>query len=157
MTVSAGRDVTADQSGILGVNVGISAGRNLTGHIVANRNLNLAGQGGINVLALAGLGVTATGPSITGELVGPTVTVSGAGGGPGPEVISTGGGAGGGSGNAFAGVAAPTAQKTTEDASQTIANNDSAKAADADELKKRAEKPALSKTVGRVTVILPKA
>ena len=59
-------------------------------------------------------------------------------------------------GSAFAGVAATVAQKTTEDASTTVANKSLAQNDDEDEKKKRGNaKPVLARRVSRVTVILP--
>ena len=77
------------------------------------------------------------------------------------SVISAGGSVSGNTASAtvgaFNGVAAPAAQKTTEDADQAIAGKQLTQLSDEDEKKKHAaEGPALAHSTGRVTVILPK-
>ncbi|HXI54257.1 MAG TPA: hypothetical protein VNH84_22245, partial [Candidatus Saccharimonadales bacterium] len=76
------------------------------------------------------------------------------------SVISTGGsvsgGSSSGSGSAFAGVAAPVATKTTDDADKTLAKAATTNDEESDENKKKKAGPVLAKNAGRVTVILPK-
>ncbi len=159
LDLDAGRDVVANQTGVLGENVSVNAGRNVVGFYVAKQDLNLVGPT-ISGIGLGGRHVDVQGNNLPDlKVVGPTVDVSGAGEGGGPEVIATGSG-GSGAGTAFANVAAPAAQQTTESADKTIAAQTAAQSNDDDEEKKRAaggKSPALTRHVGRVTVILPKS
>ena len=156
---STGGSIHAGQSGVLGASdVTLNAPGGIDGFVVAvSGNLNVHAQGGVNVTAFAGGAANVSGSTVSGIVVsGGDATVTGS------EwvtasVISTGGSANGAQGSAFAGVAAPAAQKTTDDAEKTVASN-TATTDDQDELKKRAASKGavLAQKVSRVTVILPK-
>jgi hypothetical protein len=154
VTLDAGRNIEANQSGVLGANVKLHAIGNITGLVVANQTVNIGALGNVSVSALGGGAVTVSGATVSGSIIGGgNVTVSGD---VNAQVISVGGTAtGGNAAGAFSGVAAPVAQQTTTDAEKKVV----AKATDTEddeEKKKRAAKgPVLSKTTGRVTVILP--
>ena len=155
----AGRDIDAGQSGVVGNNVNIHAGRDVTGQVVASGNANITAVQNVNVTAIAAGTATVSGDKVTGSVIsGGDANVSGKSGND-ASVISTKGaenstgGSGTGKVGAFTGAAAPVATKTTEDADKTVAKT--ADKTDDDESKKK--KPIqLAKTVGRVTVILPK-
>ena len=160
LTLTAARDIIADQSGVMGYNPSISAGGKILGlFVAAGGNMNFVGKT-IDVTAVAPGTITATGDSISGELFGgsgisasgESITASMISNG----AVSTSGDSSGAKTGAFTGVTAPTVQKTTDNASDTVAKQELAQNNDDDEQKKRAAKPALSKSVGRVTVILPK-
>ncbi len=152
--MDAGRNIEANESGVLGANVILHAKGDITGLIVANQNINIDAGNKVNVSALGGGAVNVSGATVSGSIIGGgNVSVSGD---VNAQVISVGGTAtGGNAGGAFSGVAAPVAQQTTTEAEKKVA----AKATDnedEEEKKKRAAKaPVLSKTTGRVTVILP--
>jgi hypothetical protein len=162
VTLNAKRDIVAGQSGVLGANVKLKAGRDIKGLIVANNDLDIKAQQNVNVTALAaGNANVSGGGTVSGSVVAQgNVTV--AGDTVSAAVISTGGStstSGDSSGakvGAFAAVAAPTAQQTTQDAAKTVAAK-ATEEEDEEEKKKRAaaKGPTLVKTVGRVTVILP--
>jgi len=159
VSLEAGRDIVANQSGVLGGNVNLKAGGNISGLIVARQNIGIEGRN-VNVTALASGGVSVkASENVSGTIVGAgNVSVSGSE--VSAAVISTGGNAST-SGDAsaakvgaFNSVAAPTAQQTTQDADKTVAAK-KPMVEDEDEKKKRTAGPVLSKTSGRVTVILP--
>lgn len=157
-------DIKAGQSGILGGNVSLNAPKgNIEGLVVAVGNLAIkADLGNVAVTALAGGSASVSaGDKVSGSIVsagnssvgGSTVDAS---------VISTGGSAstsGNSSsakvGGAFTAVAAPVATKVTETADKTVATKPIEDKSD-DELLKKKKPIQLVKTVGRVTVILPK-
>jgi filamentous hemagglutinin family protein len=152
-------DINAGNSGVLGQNVSAVADNgSVNGLFVASGNAVINAGQNINVTALAGGNASVSGGgSVAGTVIGGG-DVSLSGGDVSAEAISTGGGVSGGSGGnaAFAGVAAPAAQKTSQDASQQIASDQSGSSDDEDQKKKRGKPPVLAQKVSRVTVILPK-
>jgi filamentous hemagglutinin family protein len=153
-----GRNIDANNSGVIGQNVNLQATGNITGLIFAQNNLNISAQENVNVTALAGgpANVSANN-SLTGTII--------AGGG-----INAGGGtvdasllsegtsnAGGDSSGAQKGFTQGTAGDST---SQGLANDESTKPSassdttDADS-KKKGKQIGLAQKVSRVTVILP--
>lgn len=154
VTLTANGSIKANQSGILGGNVALTAGEGIEGLIVAQGNLGITAQQNVNVTALAGGSANVTGGgTVSGSIVGGSgASVTGAGAVT-ADVIST--GSAGSTGNAFKDVAAPVAtQTTTESEKKAIVKTD-----DEDEVEKKrraAAAPVLAKTSGRVTVILPK-
>ena len=157
VTLDAGRNIEANQSGILGANVNLKAQGNIQGLVVANQNLNIDAARSVSVTALASGGVTIkSGESVSGTVIGGgNVSVSGSD--ISASVISTGGSAAANDSasraNAFQNVAAPAAQQTAPLASKTVAEN-KPELTEEDE-KKKARKPVLARSTGRVTVILP--
>jgi filamentous hemagglutinin family protein len=152
-------DINAGNSGVLGQNVtAVADNGSVNGLFVASGNATINAGQNINVTALAGGNASVSGGgSVSGTVIGGG-DVSLSGGDVSATAISTGGGVSGGSGGnaAFAGVAAPTAQKTTQDASQQVASDQSGSSDDEDQKKKRGKPPVLAQKVSRVTVILPK-
>ncbi len=165
VVLQAGGNIIASHSGVLGANVSLSAGGNIEGLVVASQNVTVQAQQNVAVTVLAGGAASVSaGQTISGTIVGGgSVNVAGAD--VSASVISTGGSAttsgntSGASVGAFAGVAAPAAQKTVESGDKTVASQSLAQAGDDDEKKKRAaaKGPTLVRRIGRVTVILPKS
>jgi len=157
--LEAGRDIEANQSGVLGGNVNLKAGGTISGLVVARQNIGIEGRN-VTVTALAGGSANVKASeslsgSITtgGNLVasGSEVTASLIGGGG----VQASGDSSGAKVGAFSSVAAPTAQQTSKDADKTVTEK-KANTDEEEEKKKRASSgPVISKTTGRVTVILP--
>ncbi len=159
LTLTAGGDIQAGQSGVLGENVTLKAGGNIEGLAVANQNIVVEGQA-ITITAIAAGTASVKGDSVSGKIAaGGDVSVSGVS--VSADAISASGTVSGDTsgvkGGAFSSVAAPTVQKSTDDADQAIASKELAKNDDDEEKKKHAvaKGPVLSRSVGRVTVILP--
>ncbi|MDB6129585.1 MAG: hypothetical protein JWM04_692, partial [Verrucomicrobiales bacterium] len=163
VSLDAGQNIEANESGILGANVNLKAGGDIAGLVIANQNINIDARQNINVTAVASGGVAITsGGSVSGTIVGGG-NVSVAGDSISASVISASGNAST-SGDSvaakvggFNGVAAPAAQQTTTETEKAVE-----KATRPDDLddnnknKGMAKKgPVLSKSTGRVTVILP--
>lgn len=159
LNLIAGGNIEANQSGVLGANVSLKAAGNISGLVVANQNLNIDAVKNVSVTALASGGVTVkSGESVSGTIVGGG-NVSVAGGDVSASIISTGGNASANDSatkaNAFHNVAAPAAQQSAPDAEKTVADA-KPKVDESDDQKKRdSKKPALARSTGRVTVILP--
>ncbi len=158
--LTAGRDIIANQSGVLGGSVNLKAGGNIEGLVVARQNIGIEGRN-VSVTALASGGVSVKGSeSVSGTIVG-TGNVSVSGAEVSASVISTGGNAStsgdsaGAKVGAFAQVSAPAAQQTTQDADKTVASKKFSTEEEDEKKKRAAAAPVLSKTTGRVTVILP--
>ncbi len=155
VTLEAGRNIEANQSGVLGANVKLHAIGDITGLVVANQTVNIGAAGNVSVSALGGGAVTVSGATVSGNIVGGgNVSVSGSE--VSASVISVGGTASGGNAaGAFSGVAAPVAQQTTTDAEKKVVAKATDTEDDEEKNKRAAKGPVLSKTTGRVTVILP--
>ncbi len=161
--LDAGGSIKANQSGVLGGNVELHAVGDIEGLVVAARDIAISSDASVAVTALAGGAATVSaGEGVSGSIVGGgNVSVSGSE--VTASVISTGGSAstsGDASGaavGAFNGVSSAAAEKTTEDAQEVVAAQAEDKSME-DEAKKQSggKGPALTKRVGRVTVILPK-
>ena len=158
--LNAGRDIKANQSGVVGNNITLNAKGNIEGRVIATGNIDIKAERSVNVTALAGGGANVSGGSVSGSInSGGDANVSGKDS-VSASVISTGGGAsvsGNSSGakvGAFASAAAPVAQKTTEDAATTIAKAPTDANSDDEEQKKKTPS-VLTRSSGRVTVILP--
>jgi filamentous hemagglutinin family protein len=156
--LSAGKDINATGSGIIGGNLHLDAGGSINGILVGTGTVSVTSQSSVNVTALGGAGVSisasgtvsgtvisggnvsVSGESITANLVAATVTASG---------DTT---------QATVGVPASNVAKvdtqTTEDANavaaQSTDNNN-----DDDTKKKKGQTITLARKVSRVTVVLP--
>jgi hypothetical protein len=146
-------NIDASGSGVIGSNVRIEATGDIEGVIFARGNLNLDAQQNVNVTALAG------GGTISGTIIGVgSANVSGAT--VDAAILSQNISTSGDVSSAQTGFAQGTAAAST---SQSLQNEDQAKAAatakntEDDDVKKRKSRdlPMLTRTVGRVTVILP--
>ena len=153
--VSAGRNIDASGSGVIGSNIKLNATGDILGVIFARNNLDINAQQNVGVTALSG-GLA----SVSGQSLGSS-TIIGIGG------ISVSGDASGssllsnsqisGDTGGSKGMAQGTAANAT---SQGMAGENSAPPSEAvggsdDELDKKKKGIALAQKVGRVTVILP--
>jgi filamentous hemagglutinin family protein len=159
VSLDAGRNIEANESGILGANVDLKAGGDIKGLVVANRDISIQANQNVAVTALGGGNVSVSaGGSFSGTAVGGgSVDVSGL------SVsgtilstsgsVSTGGDASSAQTSAFAGVAAPVAKQTTTESEKPLALAQKDDSESADEKKRKPIQ--LARSVGRVTVILP--
>jgi filamentous hemagglutinin family protein len=152
--VTAGKDVTATGSGIIGYNVSLQAGGNVNGVVVGSQSVAVAAQQSVNVTAVSGgsVNITASG-TVSGTIIGGgDVSVSGSSidasvrGG----TVSTSGDTSG----ATLGVpsAGPAQNLQVADNANTVASK--ADADDDDERKKK-KGISLAQKIARVTVLLP--
>jgi filamentous hemagglutinin family protein len=160
--LDAGGSIRANQSGILGSSVSLTAKGSIEGVVVANRDVVIDARQSVSVTAVAGGSATvSSGGAVSGSIVGGGgVNVAGS------EVsaalistkgsVSASGDASGSRVGAFTSVTAPTVQRVSDSADKTVAADNSTQLQD-DEKKKRLaqNKPVLVRRVGRVTVILP--
>ncbi|WP_160164651.1 filamentous hemagglutinin N-terminal domain-containing protein [Pedosphaera parvula] len=159
----AGRDIRANLSGIIGNNVKLTAGGDILGLIVASQNISIDAKQSVDVTAVgAGNIKVSGGDSVTGTIVGGgDVSVSGALISAAVSSVngstSTTGDASQAKIGSFNGVAAPVAQKMTDDAEKMVADKKDSLVLNDEETKKRTGNrgPLLAKATGRVTVILP--
>jgi hypothetical protein len=152
-------NIDASGSGVIGSNVKLEATGDIKGTIFARQNLELRAQENVNVTALAGGAAdVGAGGNISGTIIGGgSVTASGAT--VDAALLSQNISASGEVTSSQLGFSQGAAAAGT---SQSMASEDQAKAAatskstDEDEQKKKSrDLPVLTRTVGRVTVILP--
>ena len=161
--VTSQGDINVSGSGVIGVNVSLKATGNITGVAVAQQNIDISSRQNVSISALGGGDVKATASgSVSGTLVG-VGGVSASGASVDANVMSQ---------NVSAGTAT-TGQKgfgqgvAAANTSQSATQGESTKAAtkaagpettdDSEEMKKKQKpKPVLTRTTGRVTVILPR-
>ena len=158
LLLDAGKNIQANQSGVLGYNVKLNAKGNITGLVVAQQNLVVDAVKSVAVTALASGNASISGESVSGKVVAAGgIGVSGQQEGSLTVISASSPGGSGSTGGAFANVAAPAAPaKATETADKTLAAQPDSKSADEDPLLKNKKKAQLVRTVSRVTVILPK-
>jgi filamentous hemagglutinin family protein len=154
-------NIDASGSGVIGSTVNLDASGTITGLVFARQNIDLNAQAGVNVTALAQGSVNVTsGGTISGTIIGVgSVTASGAS--VDASLLSQNVTASGNVTSSQVGFSQGTA---ASGASQSLQGDDAAKTAakakaeDDDARGRRvATGPRLSRTVGRVTVILPGA
>jgi len=154
--LDAGRDIVANQSGVLGANIDLNAGRDIIGLVVGAGNVTLTAAANVAANVLGGGNVSVSGQTLSGSFVGNAVAVSADVANNAVTVATTGPVTGdAGKGGGIQAAPAPVAQQTTTESEKKATT---AKADDeSEEEKKRrlAKSPILSKTTGRVTVILP--
>ena len=154
--VTAGKDINATGSGIIGYNVALKAGGDITGVVVGSQSVNIDSAQNVNVTAVSGgnVDINASG-TVSGTIVGGgDVSVSGdsidasvRGG----SVATSGDTTGASLGIPASNVATENAQvadNATTAASKTDDTSD-------DELNKKKKQIALAQKVSRVTVLLP--
>jgi filamentous hemagglutinin family protein len=156
--LTAGHDINATGSGIIGANLQLTAGGKITGILVGTGTVNVDSQSSVNVTALGGIGVnisavgTVSGTVISGGTVsvsGESITASLI-----AQTVSTSGDA------TQAAVGVPVSNvakddsKASDDASTALAKADGPSEAD-DDKKKKAQSITLAQKTGRVTVVLP--
>jgi len=167
VTLSAGQDILSTLSGIVGENITITKAKNVIGLLFAQENINIGHvTGAIDVTALAGgnIGISdSQSATVSGQLTGGAgVSVDVGTGAITATIISTGGttsttgDASGAKIGAFHGVAFQAAEKTVQDAEQTVAQDIQTTLVD-DEVKRGNKRPLLAKSTGRVTILLPSA
>jgi hypothetical protein len=159
VSLTAGRDILAKDSGIVGGNVSLKAGRNTEAVVVARGSLDIQSVQSASVVALAAGAINVSaGGAVSGTLVSTTgINASGAEG-ISANLVSTSVQSSSKTSGEL-GVAQTTAarsdSKSTIDASQTLASNDKALKDDEDDpVKKKAPAPVLRRLMSRVTVIL---
>lgn len=153
---SAGRNIDATGSGVIGYNVNLQASGDLKGIVFARNNANLNAQQNANVTVLAQGNVTA---SVGGNLSGTIIGVSGvtaSGSSVDASVLSQNANVNGGtSGDTFAaGTAANAASQGLSGESNKATGQTSSSTEDEDDKKKK-KNISLAAKVSRVTVILP--
>jgi filamentous hemagglutinin family protein len=164
--VTAPGDINVSGSGVIGVNVALKATGNITGVAVAQGNIDISSRQSVSISALGGGDVKASASgTISGTLVG-VGGVSASGASVDASVLSQNVAAGttttGQKGFTQAATASGTAQAAAQTeqpakaAAKPAAMATEAAAADPQDKKKKAmAKPVLTRTTGRVTVILP--
>ena len=156
--INAGGDITATGSGVIGSNIKLSAGGDISGLIIGSQsvdinssadvsvtafsggNVNINASGTVSGTVIGGTGVDVSGEFITASLISGSVSTSG-------DAIS-----------ASVGVpqstAAPAVAQTADNAMTASSKTDDG--SDDDEKKKKGKSIALAQKVARVTVLLPK-
>jgi hypothetical protein len=156
--VDAGHNINASGSGIIGSNIKLDAGGDVTGLIVGTGTVQVNAVQNIGAIAVGGAGVSeSAGGTVSGTIIGPSVSVSGES--ISAALVGTSVSASGNTSGAREGVPQSNVAKeeaiVAEDASQTTAQAGNPDDNDLDPKKKRGGLPRLARTVGRVTVILP--
>jgi len=152
-------NISAGGSGVIGTNVKLDATGDIEGLIVAQNNISLVAQQNVNVTAIASGGVSINaGGSVSGVVVGvggisasgSTVDAALLGG----TVATSGNVTSSQVGFSQVTVANNASQHSTQDSPTRESTPQVADSLD-DDLKKKATRPVLARTAGRVTVILP--
>ncbi len=151
-------NIDASGSGVIGYNIDLDATGDIKGVVVARENIDITSKQNVNVTAVASGGVNvAAGGTVSGTVVGVgSVTASGASIDAAlmSQNVSSSGSVSGQVGFASTAVAGSTAQAAVGSASESTAKV--VKSEEDDSKKKDKDKPKLARTIGRVTVILPK-
>jgi hypothetical protein len=156
--LTAGHDINATDSGIIGGNLQLNAGGKINGILVGTGTINVDSQSSVNVTAfgVGGVSITAAG-SVGGTVIsggnvsvsGETITASLI-----AQSVSTTGDATQAAVGIPASSVAKDDTKAADDASTTLAKTDGPSEAD-DDKKKKGQTIALTQKTGRVTVVLP--
>ena len=154
--LDAKRDIVANQSGVLGANIDLNAGRNIIGLVVGAGNVTIQAVANVTANVLGGGAVSVSGgQSVIGNFVGGgNVTLAGENTS-GATAVSTGGNTTGGQAGGVQTAAAPVATQTTTENEKAAVTAKSDEEDETAKKKRLANSPVLSKTTGRVTVILP--
>ncbi|MCW5557926.1 MAG: filamentous hemagglutinin N-terminal domain-containing protein [Verrucomicrobiae bacterium] len=154
-------NIDAEGSGVIGSNVKLDASGSITGLVFARDNIDLNAQQSVNVTALAQGNVSVNaGGSISGTIVG-VGSVSASGASVDAALLSQNVTASGDVSSAQVGFTQGTAAAgasqslQADDATRKPGDDSQGKGEDDDRLKGLAAAPRLTRTVGRVTVILP--
>ncbi|HLX70087.1 MAG TPA: hypothetical protein VKV04_10725, partial [Verrucomicrobiae bacterium] len=154
--LTAGHDINAAGSGIIGSNIKLQAGGNITGLIVGSGDVNINSQQNVDVTAFGGGGIniTAVG-NVSGTAISPVVSVSGDS--ITASLIGSSVSAAGNTTDASEGIpqsnVTPETSKVADDASTTVGKADDQESED--EKKKKNKTIVLAEKTGRVTVLLP--
>jgi filamentous hemagglutinin family protein len=155
IAISAGQDINASGSGIIGSNIRLQALGNITGVIVGSQGISIDSQHNVDVTAISGGGVdVSAGGSITGTIVGGgSVNVSGEA--VDAAVLGSSVSASGDTTGASLGVPTSNVAKDTPPAADN-ASEVTAKTGNSEEDPLRKKKGiVLAQKVSRVTVLLP--
>jgi len=156
--LTAGHDINATDSGIIGGDLRLDAGGKINGILVSTGTINVNSQSSVNVTAfgVGGISISATGSVggtvISGGIVnvsGGTITASLI-----AQTVSTTGDATQAAVGVPASSVAKDDTKAADDASTTLAKAGDPSDAD-DDKKKKAQAITLAQKTGRVTVVLP--
>ena len=154
--VTAGNDINATGSGIIGYNVALQAGGNINGIVVGSQSVNINSAQNVDVTAVSGgnVNIAASG-SVSGTIVGGgDVNVSGDS----IDASVRGGSISASGDTSGASLGVPQSNVTKEnaevadDATTVASKTDDS---DDDQKKKKGKEVALAQKVSRVTVILP--
>ena len=153
--LNAGHDINASGSGIIGSNIKLKAGGNITGVIVGSGLVDINSQHNVDVTAFGGGGISiAAIGSISGTVISPVVSVSGdsiTASLIGSSVSAAGDTSGAEMGVPQSNVAKEDA-RVADDASTAATKSEDS---DDEENKKKNKTIALAQKTGRVTVLLP--
>jgi filamentous hemagglutinin family protein len=152
-------NIDASGSGVIGSTVKLEATGDIEGLVFARENIDLDAQNNVNVTALAQGSVSVgAGGSVSGTIIGVgSVSASGASVDAAllSQNVTSSGNSSGQTGFAQGTAASGTSQSLAKDDSEKLAANKAE--GDEEELRKKTTPaPRLTRTVGRVTVILPK-
>lgn len=156
--LTAGDDINASGTGVIGVNVNAKAGGNITGIVISSGNTDLNAGQAINATVLAGgsasfnAGTTISGLAVAGGAIN---IGSGTFSGVALSQNVSGGGAVSALASAASAVVGSQTSAASEASSQKTATSDQSSAGDGDDLKNHRPRPLLTKYTSRVTVLLP--
>jgi len=155
ISLTAGHDITATGSGVLGYNIKLKAGGDITGLIFGSQSVKINSQNNVNVTVVSGgnVDINASG-AVSGTVIsGGNLDVSG--GSVTASLIAESVSASGDTSGANMGIPQNVAKdnaETADDASTVASKTDDQ---NDDEIKKKGKGIALAQKTGRVTIILP--
>jgi hypothetical protein len=155
VNLNAGHDINASGSGIIGSNIKLQAGGNITGVIVGSGLVDINSQHNVDVTAFGGGGISvAAAGSVSGSIISPVLSVSGdsisaalIGG----SISASGDTSAAQIGSSQSNVAKEDARTDDDTSAATTKTDDS----EDNEKKKKTKTVALAQKTGRVTVVLP--
>ncbi|HAM70038.1 MAG TPA: hypothetical protein DCM86_00150, partial [Verrucomicrobiales bacterium] len=159
IALTAGKDINAGGSGVIGNNISLDAGGNINGLVIGSGNIALRSEHNINVTAIGSGGVSVSaGGSVSGTIVsGGSVNVSGDS--ISAALVSKNVSASGDTSKAAVGVptsnVAKSDTKVAEDAATLGGRTPEKSLKDQDESRSRPKPAPVVRKVSRVTVILP--
>jgi filamentous hemagglutinin family protein len=158
INVTAGKDITATDSGIIGSTINLHAGHNITGLVIASHNLNITAVQNVNVTAVSGGNAVIGGATVSGIVISGggldasgDITASLVG-----ENVTASGNTSGASVGIPASTAAHDTAQAAEDADTALSKIRSVPSDDDDD-KKRKKGITLAQKSQRVTVLLAPA
>jgi hypothetical protein len=156
--VNAGEDITATGSGVIGSNIKLEAGGDITRLIIGSQSVNIGSLGNVSVTAFSGgnVNINASG-TVSGTVIGGS-SVDVSGDSITAALISSSVSASGDTSGASIGVPQSTASQpvaqTSDNAMMAASNTDDF--SDDDDRKKKGKNISLAQKVSQVTVLLPK-
>jgi filamentous hemagglutinin family protein len=151
-------DISAGESGVIGVNTALNAAGNISGLVIARGNSSINAAAAVTGTFLAGGTVNFSAVSISGIAIGGTGVNVGSGKFEGVALSQNVSGGGAQSALASSATASSTSQSAAaqqDNAQKAATSNPDSTSSDDEEKKRRAQRPLLAKYTGRVTVILP--